>query len=98
MRFYLKEILGTDVSISEAPNGNEALKRLASHIPDLIISDVMMPEMDGVEFLTHLKGSSAWRGIPVVMLTARASEEDLLRGLSLGVERLHRESRSMQAS
>jgi len=86
MRFYLKEILGDHVAIAEARHGGEALKWLQSNIPDLIISDVMMPEMDGLEFLLQLKRSSAYRGIPVVMLTARAAEEDLLHGLSLGVD------------
>lgn len=86
MRFYLKEILGEDVSIWEAGHGREGLKWLKTHKPDLIISDVMMPEMDGYEFLSQLKGSPAYRGIPVVMLTARAAEEDLLQGLSLGVD------------
>jgi DNA-binding response OmpR family regulator len=46
----------------------------------------MMPEMDGYEFLSHLKSSATLRGTPVVMLTARAAEEDLLQGLSLGVD------------
>jgi signal transduction histidine kinase/DNA-binding response OmpR family regulator len=86
MRFYLKEILGEHVAIAEARHGGEALTWLQSNMPDLIISDVMMPEMDGPEFLMHLKRSTAYRGIPVVMLTARASEEDLLHGLSLGVD------------
>jgi DNA-binding response OmpR family regulator len=86
MRFYLKEILGVQVAITEARHGIEALNRLQHKIPDLIISDVMMPEMDGPELLTHLKQSAAYRGIPVVMLTARASEEDMLHGLSLGVD------------
>jgi signal transduction histidine kinase/DNA-binding response OmpR family regulator len=86
MRFYLKEILGNEVDIAEAQHGREALQWLESRIPDVIISDVMMPEMDGQEFLLHLKRSKEYRGIPVVMLTARASEEDLLHGLSLGVD------------
>jgi DNA-binding response OmpR family regulator len=86
MRFYLKEILGSAVDIAEARHGREALQWLESRIPDLILSDVMMPEMDGPEFLQHLKRSKEYRGIPVVMLTARASEEDLLQGLSLGVD------------
>lgn len=86
MRFYLKEILGGHVNTAEASNGRVALEWLKAHKPDLIISDVMMPEMDGYEFLTHLKSSPLYRGIPVVMLTARASEEDMLQGLSLGVD------------
>jgi DNA-binding response OmpR family regulator len=86
MRFYLKEILGEYADVAETRHGREGLKWLKTHTPDLIISDVMMPEMDGYEFLSQLKASAAWRGIPVVMLTARASEEDLLHGLSLGVD------------
>lgn len=86
MRFYLKEILGDHVVVKETRNGIEALKSLQSEVPDLIISDVMMPEMDGSELLVNLKNSAAFRGIPVVMLTARASEEDVLHGLSLGVD------------
>ena len=86
MRFYLKEILGEYADIIETRHGREGLKWLKTHTPDLIVSDVMMPEMDGYEFLTQLKASATWRGIPVVMLTARASEEDLLHGLSLGVD------------
>jgi len=86
MRYYLKEILGGHVSTYEASNGRLGLEWLTSNRADLIISDVMMPEMDGYEFLSHLKGSSTYRGIPVMMLTARAAEEDLLQGLSLGVD------------
>ncbi len=86
MRFYLKEILGEYANIAETRHGREGLNWLKTHTPDLVISDVMMPEMDGYEFLSQLKASHAWRGIPVVMLTARASEEDLLHGLSLGVD------------
>jgi signal transduction histidine kinase/DNA-binding response OmpR family regulator len=86
MRYYLKEILGGHVSTYEAANGRLALDWLKSHKPDLIISDVMMPEMDGYEFLSHLKSSATYRGIPVMMLTARAAEEDRLQGLSLGVD------------
>jgi signal transduction histidine kinase/DNA-binding response OmpR family regulator len=86
MRYYLKEILGDDVAIAEARHGREGLNWLKAHRPDLIISDVMMPEMDGYEFLTQLKNSPTYRIFPVVMLTARAAEEDLLQGLQLGVD------------
>jgi signal transduction histidine kinase/DNA-binding response OmpR family regulator len=86
MRFYLKEILGGHVSIAEARHGREGLTWLKTHKADLVISDVMMPEMDGYEFLAQLKASPTHRGMPVVMLTARAAEEDLLQGLSLGVD------------
>jgi CheY-like chemotaxis protein len=86
MRFYLREILGTTVKTFEARNGREALKYLKDQTPDLIISDVMMPEMDGSELLKHLKGSEELKRIPVVVLTARAAEEDLLHFLNFGVD------------
>ncbi len=57
--------------ISEAVNGLEALARVGEHVPDLIITDLMMPEMDGFEFLRVLREHSEWRTIPVVVLTAR---------------------------
>lgn len=86
MRYYVREILGADVVLVDAGNGREALDWLASNSPDLIISDVMMPEMNGYEFLSTLKNDPARKGIPVIMLTARASEEDRLSGLSLGID------------
>jgi signal transduction histidine kinase/DNA-binding response OmpR family regulator/Flp pilus assembly protein TadD len=86
MRFYLKEIFENNVDIIEAGHGREGLQWLKTHTPDLIISDVMMPEMDGYEFLSQLKNNAILKNIPVIMLTARASEEDLLHGLSLGID------------
>jgi CheY-like chemotaxis protein len=86
MRYYLKSILGSSVSLAEARNGREAIKWLQSNTPDLIISDVMMPEMDGNELVRKLKASEAWKRIPIVVLTARAAEDDLLHFLSFGVD------------
>jgi signal transduction histidine kinase/DNA-binding response OmpR family regulator len=86
MRYYLREILSGKGNVSEAGNGVEALKYLEEHKPDLIISDVMMPEMDGEAFLGHLKSSGTWCKIPVIMLTALATKEDQLRMLSMGVD------------
>jgi signal transduction histidine kinase/CheY-like chemotaxis protein/AraC-like DNA-binding protein len=86
MRYYLREILGANITTLEARNGREALKYLRDHKPDLILSDVMMPEMDGNELIKQLKGSDNWKRIPVVVLTARAAEDDLLHFLSFGVD------------
>jgi len=86
MQFYLKEIFEDNVSLIPTYNGKEALHWLASNTPDLIISDVMMPEMDGYELMRALKNSEKLKSIPVVLLTARGAEEDLLAGLSLGVD------------
>jgi signal transduction histidine kinase/DNA-binding response OmpR family regulator len=86
MRYYLREILSDKGNVSEAGNGVEALRYLEKHQPDLIISDVMMPEMDGETFVGHVKSSEAWSKIPVIMLTALATKEDQLRMLSMGVD------------
>ena len=86
MRYYLKEILGEKLAITEAGNGMEALDLLKQFTPDLIISDVMMPGMDGQEFITRLKSSESWNKIPVIMLTALAAKEDQLKMLAIGVD------------
>jgi DNA-binding response OmpR family regulator len=86
MRFYIRQILGDDVVLHDAANGVEALNWLKSNKVNLIISDVMMPEMNGYELMTKLKADPNLKGLPVVMLTARASEEDTLSGLSLGID------------
>lgn len=66
--------------IVEAENGRVALERIANHKPDLILLDLMMPEMDGFEFLTTLRQNPEWRAIPVVVITAMAlTPEDRLR-------------------
>ena len=86
MRYYLKEILDEKVNIAEAGNGREALKWLENNQPDLIITDIMMPELDGREFITQLKSSEAHRKIPVITLTALADKENQLGMLRMGVD------------
>lgn len=67
-------------------NGEEALKAIKAEKPDLILLDVMMPVMDGYEVLRRLKEDENLRSIPVVMLTARAQERDVVKGIDLGAE------------
>jgi two-component system, OmpR family, alkaline phosphatase synthesis response regulator PhoP len=69
-----------------AYNGAECLERVASDKPDLIVLDVMMPEMTGFEVLEKLKANPETENIPVIMLTARAHDADVLRGWQSGVE------------
>ncbi len=67
-------------NIAEAENGRIGLQRVAEHIPTLILLDLMMPEMDGFEFLSELRKREAWRGIPVIVVTAKdLTDEDRLR-------------------
>jgi signal transduction histidine kinase/CheY-like chemotaxis protein len=66
--------------VGEAQNGRVALEQLRGNEPDLILLDLMMPEMDGFEFLSELRRHEAWRGIPVVVVTSKdLTEEDRLR-------------------
>ncbi len=69
-----------------ASNGREALERVAADKPDLIIMDVMMPEMDGFEALKVLKADDATSGIPVIMLTAKAQDADVFSGWQKGAD------------
>ena len=69
-----------------AYNGVECLEKVASDRPDLIVLDVMMPEMTGFEVLEALKKDPDTAEIPVIMLTARAQDADVLRGWQSGVE------------
>ena len=70
--------------ISVAINGKQALEILTRVKPELILLDVMMPELDGFETCRRLKASSAWRDIPVIFLTAKTDVEDIVRGFEAG--------------
>src|SRR5207237_6713787 len=61
-------------AIHEAGDGQEALEVLKSHRPALVLTDINMPKMDGLQFLAAMKASEAWRGIPVVMITTEGGE------------------------
>ncbi|WP_157580441.1 ATP-binding protein [Rudanella lutea] len=89
MLLYIETILSPYYTLQTAPNGREALDMLgnlpADQLPDLIISDIMMPEVDGLELTGALRSNPALRGIPVVLLTARADLESRLQALEMGV-------------
>lgn len=70
--------------ISVATNGRQALDVLARVPPDLILLDVMMPEMDGFETCRRIKASEAWREIPIIFLTAKTEIADIVQGFELG--------------
>jgi len=76
--------LSKGLSVQIAFNGKEALDKAASTPPNLILMDIMMPEMDGFEVLEKLKSDPDTSGIPVIMLTARKSREDMQRAKDLG--------------
>lgn len=90
LRDYLSMVLGAEYRLYTSENGQIAFDLLESlppeQMPDLILSDIMMPEMDGYQLLELLKKSAQYRMIPVVMLTARAAIEDKLKALRIGVD------------
>jgi len=76
--------LSKGLSVQIAFNGKEALEKASSMVPSLILLDIMMPQMDGFEVLEKLKEEPATSNIPVIMLTARKSREDMQRAKDLG--------------
>ena len=83
----VKTILeGKGYGVLSASSGPELLNMLKSQKPDLIILDIMMPEMDGLEVLTRLKGMSDTTSIPIILLTAKVQYEDVLGGYNLGAD------------
>jgi two-component system alkaline phosphatase synthesis response regulator PhoP/two-component system response regulator VicR len=72
--------------VRTAGNGEEALASIAREPPDLVILDVMMPRLDGFEALKRLKADPATARIPVVMLTARAQDDDVFEGYGTGAQ------------
>lgn len=86
LRQYISNILGLQYKILEAEHGQQGLDRAIQEVPDLIISDLMMPEMDGLELCARLKSNEATSHIPVILLTAKANRESKLEGLSTGAD------------
>lgn len=85
-RYYLRENLKGIYRIYEAKDGGEGLTKTLSLLPDLIVSDVMMPVMDGIELCRKIKGDSRISHIPVILLTARSKDEQKLEGLECGAD------------
>ncbi|HEY0769895.1 MAG TPA: ATP-binding protein, partial [Sphingobacteriaceae bacterium] len=85
-RYYLKDQLLNEYSVLEADNGIEGLKKAIDTIPDLIISDVMMPGMDGVQLCRELKSDRHTSHIPIILLTARHASEQKIQGFEFGAD------------
>jgi len=85
-RAYLKDNLKETYSVIEASNGKEAFQKALTSIPDLVVCDVMMPEMNGVELCKKLKAETATSHVPVILLTARNSDEQKIEGFQSGAD------------
>jgi DNA-binding response OmpR family regulator len=86
IRFILKDILKDDYIVYEAGDGDEALGLIGKILPDLIICDVMMPNMNGLELCNRVKNISATCHIPFILLTARGSEDHRIEGYEAGAD------------
>ncbi len=86
VREYIKDSLGSGYTIIEAENGKQGLQQVEEEEPDIIISDIMMPEMDGLEMTRKLKNQLKTSHIPIILLTAKASQEQKLEGLEEGAD------------
>jgi len=87
MRDYLAFLLRNAGYIVEAvENGSAALAALRGHVPDLLLSDVMMPELDGLHLLRQVRADPRTQRLPVILLSARAGEEAAIEGLALGTD------------
>jgi signal transduction histidine kinase/DNA-binding response OmpR family regulator len=86
LRRFIGETMQGEYRILTAKNGKEGLTTALDHIPDLVVSDVMMPEMDGFTFCEKLKSDERTSHIPVILLTARVGQEHKVEGLETGAD------------
>ncbi|HEV2354759.1 MAG TPA: ATP-binding protein, partial [Puia sp.] len=86
MRRHIQSVISGRYDILMAQNGMEALEIIAGHRPSLILSDLMMPVMDGAELLKRLKQDRDTSQIPVILITARAGEESRIEGFEMGAD------------
>ncbi len=86
LRLFIKDIIETEYFIYEAVDGQDGWEKAQKYSPDFIVSDIMMPRMDGVELLQKLKTNINTSHIPVVLLTAKTTIESKLEGLSYGAD------------
>ena len=86
LRSFLREILSGTYHVLEASDGKQGLELAAEHVPDLIVTDVMMPVMDGLEMVRHVKADRRICHIPIVVLSAKSSLDDRIEGLEHGID------------
>lgn len=86
VRKLLAHQLGTEYEVQQAADAQQALQVLGAMkpLPDLIICDVMMPGMTGVQFAKQLKGTNEYKSVPIIFLTARTGALDVIEGINAG--------------
>ena len=86
MREYVSRLLQSRYDVQTVSNGRAALDAVKMHRPDMVLTDVMMPEMDGFELLQALRTNSQTKTLPVILLSARAGEEANIEGMKAGAD------------
>ena len=86
MLAYVKRLLLPYYDVTAVPNGAAALAAIVQRPPDLVLTDVMMPELDGFALVDHLRQDPKMRTVPIIMLSARAGEEASIEGLEAGAD------------
>lgn len=86
MRDYVSRLLQNRYTVQTVPDGQSALATIKEYHPDLVLADVMMPEIDGFELLQALRAAPETRTLPVILLSARAGEEAKIEGMEAGAD------------
>lgn len=86
LRHFICGVLAREYVVLEAGNGCQGLEMTLRELPDIVISDIMMPEMDGIEYLKRVKGNSDICHIPIILLSAKSSLNDQIQGLEYGAD------------
>lgn len=86
MRNYIASLLSKEYTAETANDGRQALEKIRQRTPDLVISDIMMPGIDGIELLRTIKDDESLTNIPVILLSARAGEESKIEGYEVGAD------------
>lgn len=86
LRFFIKTIFNPYFNVIEAENGTVGLEKSKTYVPDIIISDVMMPEKDGMAMVKELREEMATSHIPVVLLTAKSNTDSKIEGMTVGAD------------
>lgn len=86
IRDYISSTFANDYEIIEADNGKDGLEQALKYVPDIVVCDVMMPQMNGIEFCTALKQNTAICHIPIILLTAKTLDEQRVEGYEHGAD------------